>query len=319
MKTFFCSLLALYYLGFFGIVSATEENIFSTTADVKFDFVRVQEVGEKNKTAACIVAWVADDVEGKVFCRYELEKKTGFLRDNTEINKIFSRKTKLLITSSSKGNFPIDKWFLILKLGEELSSIQSTISELFNDFVNFGVEDFSTYLESEKGLFKSSSPYDLVLPKTLDDSYTAFAVLAHHEIHRAMSPTKSEQLQKLVEQYGEDFLDVLENPEIQKAVQNLILNQVPGNTVNALVEDKPAPEKIEEPIFSSIVTSVDNIQKTLLGSTVPNQLSVIEQLKTTQMIMLLILTICGVLLLLLIVIIWLSRKSQPANLGTCMK
>jgi hypothetical protein len=178
--------LAWCFLGFSSYAQETPQTI-----EIKIDFAKVQDVSgdQPNKTAACIIAWVADDAEEKVFCRYQLEKETGFLRDTTGIDRILYKNR--LLTATPK-TFPkkIKDWLDDIEKGlsgKKLPPIQPTISQLFAEFSKQGVKDYSAYSGYKEGLFKSTMPYDLVLSPKLDDSDVAFAFIVHYEVHRAVS------------------------------------------------------------------------------------------------------------------------------------
>jgi hypothetical protein len=222
MKTIYIYSVFLAWC-FLGFSSYAQE----TPIEIKIDFAKVQDVSgdQPNKTAACIIAWVAGDAEEKIFCRYELNKNREFWIDNTEVNNILYTKTGKLFTATSKKVLEqkINEWLANIEKGlsrKKLPPIHSKISQLFDEFIKQGVKDYSTY---EAGLFKNTKPYDLVLLKKLNDSkiitYETFAFLAHYEIHRVVS-AEPNILQNMVDKYGKGFLEVLKRQDINQLLSN---------------------------------------------------------------------------------------------------
>jgi hypothetical protein len=325
--------LALCFLGFFGTVHAQ-------TVDIKIDFAKVQDIsGEQpNKTAACIIAWVADDAEEKVFCRYQLEKETGFLRDNTKVGKILYN--NILLTATPK-TFPekIKGWLDDIEKGlsgKKLPAVHSQISQLFADFLEQGVKDYSVYLGYEADLFKNTKPYDLVLSPKRDDSDVAFAFIVHYEVHRAVSesgesqtPTQDEKhgsvpmtsdVKKLldndrvVELLGkQEIQELLTNPGIVTFLQGLDENAfdiLTNENLRALVVKHA--ELLKTPDIEERLNNIDEKTDTSDTNQEPtggNENS--ESLKDKIDIPVGILLAVGVLsLLLLVVIFWRTRNSQ---------
>ncbi|MEN8219316.1 MAG: hypothetical protein ABFS56_23735 [Pseudomonadota bacterium] len=327
---------ALCFLGFFSSVHAQ-------TVDIKIDFARVQDIsGEQpNKTAACIIAWVAGDAEEKVFCRYQLDKETGFFRDNTSVNKILY-KNQLLTATSQEFPKKIKSWLDDIEKGlsgKKLPPIQPTISQLFADFLEQGVKDYSAYSGYEEGLFKSTKPHNLVLLKKLDETDITFAFIVHYEVHRAVSESGKPQTPKLDKKPGSepsttpvkpDAKTPLNNPKVDNLlskpeIQELLTNQgivtflqgLDDNAFDILTDDNLRALVVKHAKLlktPNIEERLNNIEKTDTSDTNPkptggddNSESLKDKIDT---LVRRLLVVGALSLLLLVVIFWRIKKSQ---------
>jgi len=287
--------------------------------DIKIDFARVQDVGDNpSKTAACIIAWVGN-AEAKVFCRYELHKKTGFLRDNDEVNQILTSKGKLVIAKNFLKK--IQEWLTNISLTENQSP--EKISNMFADFLKQGVKDYNAYSGYEDGLFKNTKPHNLVLPKNLDNSNVVFAILVHSEVHHAVSELSKEpdgfltirtqsQFEKYIsDEYGSPIKNLLHD----KDVIDLLLRK--PEILTLLKKDKFVDfldkfKTTNYDVLALVVEYADVLKK----PDIKTQLDMIRneeisEKKPTDNILEWILLAIGVLaLLLLAVILWQFPKSQ---------
>ncbi|MEN8219317.1 MAG: hypothetical protein ABFS56_23740 [Pseudomonadota bacterium] len=327
---------ALCFLSFFGSVHAQSSEII----DVKIDFAKVQDVSgdQPNKTAACIIVWVAEDAEEKVFCRYQLDKETGFLRDNASVNKILHR-NNLLTTNPQKFPTRIKGWLDDIEKGlsgKKLPPIQPTISQLFADFLKQGVKDYSAYSGYEEGLFKSTKPHNLVLLKKLDETDITFAFIVHYEVHRAVSESGKPQTPKPdkkpdsepsttpVKPDAETPLNnpmvdnLLSKPEIQELLTNpgivTFLQGLDDNAFNILTNENlralvvKHAELLKTP---DIGEQLNNLKQTDTNSKPTGGDDNSESLKDKIDIPVGILLAVGALsLLLLVAILWRTKNSQ---------
>ncbi len=284
----------LLCLGIFGSVQAED------VVNVKIDFAWVQDAsGElSNKTAACIVVSVDGDEE-RVFCRYQLDKHTeSFLRDNTALDKIFNTQNKLL--KATPASFPkkINDWLTQIETGlsgKKLPASKSKIAPLFAEFVKPGVMEYSQY----PGFFKHPKPYDLVLPRQTIDvdklSYPIFALLAHNEVHRAVSIQTNIPPKPVVQSPPISQPKPQKNPELVKWVETLDKNssiyEFLTNSTSKNVLKKYA-EVLKRP---DITEKLDNLDTHLLSQ------NIIEILIIASVVLLLIV---------IIVIFWRSGGSQ---------
>jgi hypothetical protein len=216
----------------YGVFLVLSNFIYAETVEIKIDFARVQDVKDNpSQTAACIIAWVGNNTEEKVFCRYELEKPTNFLRDNTEVDKILSKKMKLLSATSKNFSIKVKDW--LANIGNKDRKLSDKISTLFANFLKQGVTDYKAYLGYEAGLFANAKPHYLVLPKKLDNSNEVFAILVHSEVHRAVSeqlntsPNTMLFEEQMRNKYGSQIVNILNNQQKilrQVAITNLLDN-----------------------------------------------------------------------------------------------
>ena len=297
----------LLCLGIVGTVQADNE------VNVKIDFALVQDAkGEAaNKTAACIIVWVDGDSEEKVFCGYKLKKKESYLRDNTEVDKILSKRNKLIPATKTLFPTKVNGWLTEIEKGLSVKiASKSKIAKLFAEFVKEGVQEYSQYSGYDAALFKHTQPYDLVLPRQTVDfkklSNRMFAFLAHNEVHRAVSkpaststplktsgPALSAPIKTLLA--NQEVLTSLSQPKIQAILKNKQL-------VNVLIgfNDTSAVQK------RLTETSTPTPPNVTPPKTEPQTFIAIS---TNQIIMVILAIVIGVLVL-IVVIFWTSGGSQ---------
>ncbi len=114
------SLAIAFCLLVVGVASAQQNGANTNPAPVentpsrhKIAFAKITgTVGESEKTASCVIVWLASEPSTKpIYCRYELEKDTNFLRDDD--NGINPDKVVNLYSSQDQNDFEqrIQAWF----------------------------------------------------------------------------------------------------------------------------------------------------------------------------------------------------------------
>ena len=280
----------LLCLGIVGTVQAEES--------VKIDFALVQDAsGEAaNKTAACIVVWVADFDEEKVFCGYGITEEGKLTkRDDDGVNSISPLRSAGSLTKVKKT---IESWlahiFSIKK--DKLSESQKKIAQLFEEFVKQGVHQY----KYDAALFKHTQPYDLVLPRQtidVDDlSDRMFAFFAHNEVHRAVNNNENKQDDKQNTGGSSE-----EKPELVKWVETLDKN----SAIYELLTNETSKAVLEE--YAEILQRSDITEK--LDNIDAKKTQTFTAISTNQIIMVILAIIIGVLLL-IVVIFWTSGGSQ---------
>lgn len=291
----------LLCLGIFGSVQAE--------VNVKIDFARVQDASGA-KTAACIIVWVDGHSEEKVFCRYQLDKQKNtesFFRDNTEVDKIFNSQNKLLTATAKSFPAKIDEWLTNI---ETSSSAIKKIAPLFAEFLKQGVMEYSQY----PVFFKHPQPYDLVLPRQTIDvdslSYPMFALLAHNEVHRAVSepastttptndnsePVLSDSLKTLLT--NQEVMNSLSQPKIQEILKdNELVDVLTGFQDTSAIHERLTKTSSTSPTDGATNVNNENPPAT-------------STLLSQDVIAILIIISVVLLFVVIIVIFWTSGNSQ---------
>ena len=127
---------------------------YAGSNDLEIAFATVSEkADEPTKTAGCIIVWSTGKTTPNIYCRYELEKSTNFLRDNDLGIKLDDVK---LFPSANKTAFQtkIKSWFENKKLTPtptDLSSFADVMSRLNDEpkILHFVLEEQSALRTNE--------------------------------------------------------------------------------------------------------------------------------------------------------------------------
>jgi hypothetical protein len=124
-------MVGLTLAGWLGVVTIA----FPSDLDLEIAFATVSgKIGDSTKTAGCIIVWATSKETQNIYCRYELEKSTLFLRDydvgiNLNDVKLYTSKNKPTFQANIKGWFGKKK--LTLTPGD-LSYFSEVMSRLFD-------------------------------------------------------------------------------------------------------------------------------------------------------------------------------------------
>jgi hypothetical protein len=231
------------------------------------------------------------------------------LRDDDGVNKILSGMA-LQPTTSKKFPKKINNWLTNIEKGlsgNKLPAVHSQISELFADFLEQGVKDYSTYSGYEEGLFKSTKPHNLVLLKKLDETNITFAFIVHYEVHRAVSESGEPQTPMLDNPMVDNLL---KDPKIQELLTNseitTFLQGLDDNAFKILTDEELRALVVKH---AEVLKSSDIDKLLASGDRKPPSL---EDSSSNDLMLILVAALNGVLLLFIFVILGLLlfRKSQ---------